>query len=376
MARIYFNFSIAVIAISFLLGCSNSSSTSDDASEQDENIIVITQKQFEADSMMLGEVDTAYFEDIVKCNGYISASSDGLAQISSLLSGVVASVDCSLGDYVQKGRVLCSFNSHEFIALQQDYSESTSKLIRIESEYKRIKALFDEKIGAEKDLIAIESEYKAMKARQSILKIKLSGLGLNVAKIADCQFYESYQVTAPISGYITEHYLVLGQFAEQQKKLIEIVDVDKLQLLLSVFETDINKLQTEQKVQFSLLEEPNTNHLAKMVSIGKTIDAESKTIQCVAKIDNSNGGNFINRSFIEAQIIVAETKTYALPNEAVFKNGNDYYVFVVENSENQSYSFKKTPVNIGRISKKHTEILDSKNLGQVLIKGGYNIQTE
>ncbi len=357
-------------------GCNNSSENIEGESNDNKDLIQITQQQFESDSMITGEENVAYFEDVVKCNGYISASSNGMAQISTPVSGIVVSVKCCLGDYVNTGQTLCILYSNELLAIQQDYAETSARLIRLKSEYERSKALYDEKIGTEKEYIAAESEYRSMKAKYSALKIRLSELKLDVSKIEDGEFYDSYHVTALINGYITSHNIVLGQFIEQQKNLLEIVDVNKLQLKLSVFESDINKLEPGQSVQFNSLGQPDNIHNAALISIGKTINQETKTIQCIAKIKNEPKVNFINHSFVECQIIMDKTKANALPGEAIFKSGKDYYVFVVEKSDSQNYYLRKKNITIGRSSGKFTEIIESEGLGKVLIKGGYNIQTE
>jgi len=371
-----FIISVFILLIFITSGCSDSLKTGENAANEAGHLVQITKKQFVSDSMKIGAPTLQYFEDEIRCNGYIIAPANGMAQISAPLSGIVETINCSIGDYVRKGQILCSLSGNELMLLQQDFAETSAKLERLKSDYDRSKSLFNEKIGTEKDFIAIESDYKAMKSKYQSLKIRLELLKLNVSKIEAGELYSAFAVISPISGYITNLNLVLGQFTEQQKNLVEIIDVSQLQLQLSVFENDINKLKTGQNIGFNSLGEPASVHSAVLASIGKTINPESKTIQCLAKIKNENMDNYIYRSYIEARIIVNHKEAKALPNEAIIKAGKDFYVFVVEKYDNQMYDLRKEKITIGQVSKNFTEIIGGEDLTQVLIKGVYNLPVE
>jgi len=376
MRRYDFIRAVHVMMIFITFGCSNTSKTSEDDANEVDHLLQISQKQFESDSMKIGEVSIRNFEDEVQCNGYITSPVNGMAQISTKISGIVETINCSLGDYVKKGQILCVLSTNELIVLQQDFAETSAILKRLKADYERSKALFNEKIGAEKDFIAIESEYKVMMAKYQSLKLRLELLKLNVSKIEEGELYSVFSIIAPINGHITNLNIVLGQFIEPEKNLIEIVDVNKLQLQLSVFENDLKKLNPGQKIKFNSLGEPNTIHYATLSSVGKTINLESKTIQCMAKIKNEDEFSFINHSYIDARIIVNQKEAKALPNEAILKSGADYYVFVVEKSDGQIYYLRKVKVNVACVSMGFSEIIASEGLTKVVTKGVYNLQTK
>jgi cobalt-zinc-cadmium efflux system membrane fusion protein len=281
-----------------------------------------------------------------------------------------------MGSYVKKGQTLCMITGNELMAMQQEFTETSARLKRLKSDYERSKSLYDEKIGAEKDFIAIESEYKAMKSKYLSLKLRLELLRLNVAKIEAGDLYASFSVISTINGYITKQNLVLGQFIEQQKLLVEIVDINQLQIQLSVFEKDIAKLKPGQTVNFSSPGEISFNNKATLVSIGKAVNPDTKTVTCIAAIKNSQQANLINQSYIEAIIAVNNSQAKALPTESLIKSGKDYYVLLVEKSDNEAYYFRKQKVTIGLTSKGFTEITDDIDLTKVLIKGVYNLSAE
>lgn len=375
--RLYTLFTIIPFAFMFLsTGCGKSSKTNEDAKVETEQLVKITISQFQSDSMAIGTISTQTFEDEVRCNGYITAAANGIAQISTPIAGIVESINCSMGSYVKKGQTLCMITGNELMSMQQEFTETSARLKRLKSDYERSKSLYDEKIGAEKDFIAIESEYKAMKSKYLSLKLRLELLRLNVAKIEAGDLYASFSVISPINGYITKQNLVLGQYIEQQKLLVEIVDVNQLQIQLSVFEKDIARLKPGQTVNFSSPGEISFNNKATLVSISRAVNPDTKTVTCIASIQNSQQTSLINQSYVEALIAVNSREAKALPSEALIKSGKDYYVMLVEKSDNEAYYLRKQNVNIGRTSKGFTEITDKIDLTKVLVKGVYNLSAE
>lgn len=372
----YFSDTSIFIILFFLIACNGPDVTNEADAEQGDNMIQITQQQFDAENMEIGEIVMQAFDETIQCNGYIKAPPNGMAQVSTQISGIVESIYCSIGDYVKKGQVLCRLTSTELIMLQQDFAETSVKLKLQKADWERSKALYEEKIGAKKDYLATESAYQITKAKYQTLKLRLENLDLDVAKIEAGELYGTFPIMAPISGFITDRQIVLGQYIEYQKQLMEIVDINQLRLQLSVFENDIKYIKVGQHIHFKSVGESETNHSATLTSIGKTINPETKTISCIGKINKPADFKYINNTYIEAQISVNQTEAKALPSDAILKSGQDYYVLVPEKSENQNYYLRKVKVNIGRNSNGFTEIIDGEGLTKVVTKGVYNLQQE
>ncbi len=367
---------LTILIILLTSGCSEDSESNNDNNESKESSIQITKEQFDSNNMELGELTLQFFEETVTCNGNIVAPNNGVAQISSQLSGIVETINYTIDSYVNKGDVLCLLSSHDLIIIQQDYLETSANLERLKIEYQRSKALFEENIGAEKEFKSKESLYKAAFAKCESLKLQLELLNIDIQRIIDGEQYSSFPIIAPISGYITEINIVLAQFVEPQTQLFEIIDTKKLQLQLSIFENDISNIAIGQSLYFSLLGESSKTHPATIISIGKTINTQSKTVQCIASIDTKSNDVFTVGSFIESHIQIYKKESMALPNGAIIKSGNKYSVLVVDNFDDSNYYLRKEPVQIGIKSTEYTEILNKNKLTKVLTKGGYNLSPE
>ncbi|NPA36084.1 MAG: efflux RND transporter periplasmic adaptor subunit [Chlorobi bacterium] len=374
----YSIFKLAFISVLTILFYSCSGNKDDNAQTEDAanaHLIKITQKQFDFSGMQLGKVSTHKFEKTVDCNGYINVTPDGLANISTQIGGLIKKINVSPGDRVKKGDILCELSSNDFINLQKDFAETSAKLNQLEADYKRSKKLYEEKIGSEKNFIAIESAYNAMKAQYTAYKMQLQMLGLNVDRIEKGNFYSACPVVSPITGLVSDVYVNLGQFAEQQQRLMEVIDQNKMQLRLSVFEDDIYYLKPGQTVRFHTVNNQDTLYTASLNKLSKSINPETKTITCLANITPGQK-DFVNNSFIRAGIITDKQDAPALPNDALIKSETGIKVLSLVKKEGDTYYFKPVKVNTGRVSKKFTEILNGKDLDDVLIKGVYNLNVD
>ncbi len=368
---------VFIFALTFLFdACSGGGNEKAGAEDvANAHLIKITQEQFDVNGMKLGKVVTHDFDKIVDCNGYITVIPGGMANISTQIGGLVKKINVSPGDHVKKGDVLCELTSNEFINLQKDFAETSAKLKQLDSDCRRSKKLYKEKIGSEKNFIAIESEYMSMHARYTALKMQLQLLDLNVNRIEKNNFYQTCPVLSPITGQVSDVFINLGQFVEQQQKLMDVIDQDKMQLRLSVFEDDVYYLKQGQDVNFYTINNRDSVYAAKLKNISKSINSDTKTITCLADIDEGQI-DFVNNSFIRAGIITDKQEAPALPSEALSKSRTGFKVLTLVKKEGDLYYFKWVKVETGRVSKHFTEIFDGSGLGEVLVKGVYNLQAE
>lgn len=365
-----------ILLVLIFSSCSNISENTNENDVYIETEIELTKEQFKANNMELDELSIQFFEEKISCNGNIIAPADAVAQISSQVSGIVETINYPIDSYVKKGDVLCIISSHELIVIQQNYIETTTNLARLKLDYERSKSLYEENIGSEKEYISKKSLYESAIAKCESLKLKLELLNIDTQKILDGEQYSSFPIIAPISGYITKINIVLANYIEPQSMIFEIIDTQKLQLQLSIFENNISNIDIGQNISFKLLDESGISHSATIKSIGKTIDSQTKTVKCIAETDTNDDYSFTVGSFVDADISIIQKEAPALPNEAIFKSGSEYYVLVVHHSDNNNYFIRKEPVEIGISSNGYTEIMNANHLSQIIVQGGYNIMPE
>lgn len=364
-------FSAAVLIV--ITSCSNRKQTEEPAVVTD-SLIVVTKAQFDTERMVLGTASLMPFNQVVKCNGKIVAKSTGRAKISTPVAGIVQKIYCSNGQMINRGQVLFELSGNELIEIQRDFTESSSTLKKTKSEYDRMKMLYSEKVGTEKDYILAESEYKSANARYASLKLKIEAMGLDAAEIEAGQFFSSFKIAAPISGQISEITLSIGQFADPLNYHAEIIDSKQLQLQLAVFENEVVLLKPGQVVHFNFLSD-TMQMTATLQSVGNVVDNATKTIACFASLA-PNEKLPVNNAFTEANIIIGTDSLNAVPSDAILKTENEFFVLKLKTQDANSYYFEKVKVDIGLANSKYTEVKNIQHTEKLLVSGIYNLVIE
>jgi len=367
-------FTIYILAAALILvSCSHKNETEID---NNTDLIGITEEQFRTGNMAIGEPLNMQFDELIRCSGTIVVEPSGTIMISSSIPALVKKINCREGTNVNAGQLLFELSGNDFVELQKDYAETLSQLIRIKSEYERLKSLFEEKIGSEKDFIMAESEYNVANAKYSALKMKIKMLGLDETKISDGNYYGSFSIRSPIKGYLSQINVAVGQYADQQTPLAEMLDINTLELRIAVFEKDLDKLKENQKINFNMIGNTDSIFTARIKSIGRNVELDSKTILCYADIDDPGKANLVNNAFAEAAIITKSDFVKAVPEEAILKSEGDSYLLEVVKNENGNYFLKKIKVSPGRLYNGFIELLQMPEIDKIITKGAYNIVIE
>jgi cobalt-zinc-cadmium efflux system membrane fusion protein len=325
--------------------------------------------------MKVGDPSMVLFSDEISANALVHSSIGGSAMISTLVSGRVRLIHHAEGESVRKGEVLFSLESYDLIMLQQEYAEVYNQVELLAADYKRQKALYEEKILAQKDFLKTDSDYKSMLARAEGLGARLRMIHIDPEEVEAGRVVPYLDIQAPISGTVTHQGLVLGQFVEPQTTVMELVDTRKLQLSLQVFEQDLEGVSPGQMVHFNTPDKPDRIFNATLNHVGKTIDPETRTVHCIARLDPDIAERFVNNLFVEARIITCERETIAIPENALVREADRDFVWILLEEKEEQLIFRKIPVRTGPTRNGFTEVLDE-DLSSVLLVGAYNLWSE
>ena len=382
----YFLTAVIMVTLSFLLSCHNGKRDISEESGDDNSLtgtddttafseIVITKEQFESSGMKVGSPMPAMFRQTVHANGYIFAAPSGWVKISTMIPGRVRQINFSVGDYVEKGQILFTLESNEIILLQMEYVEAFYQLNSLKASYERQKALSEEQIASQKDFINAESDYRSLMSKVEGLRIRLKMINIDPQKVEQGIIIPLATISSPIHGVAIKQDLVLGQFVEPQATVMELVDVDQLRLNIHVFEKDLKVMATGQQVLYYDPDDMNRIFEATLSHIGKSIDQDTRTVLCIARLIPADRSHFVNGQFVETEIITCQRESSAIPEQALIKDEDRYYVLILVGEDNTHYIFRKMPVSIGVIQQGYAEVLD-KGLKKVLTEGSYNLSTQ
>ncbi|MFZ1615948.1 MAG: efflux RND transporter periplasmic adaptor subunit, partial [Flavobacteriales bacterium] len=184
----------------------------------------------------------------------------------------------------------------------------------------------------------------------------------------------TFAVRAPIAGNLQHIAVTLGQFAEPNKPLFTVVDNSGLHIDLNVFEQDVARVRSGQKVVFGHAGEPVGQHTATVYAVNKAFESDQQAVLVHAKLDD-NVEELWPGMYIEALIMTDSTSAWSLPNDAIVSNGDEHYIFV----EDEPNTFMQLAIRTGASELGYTEVMPMSALApdaKVVVKGAYYLLSE
>lgn len=336
-----------------LLGCGNQAEEhqqeevmEEPAHHEEEQSVHFSEEQFNALDMKVGNLPTRNLSGIVEANGQLEVPPQNEATVTAILGANVSSIEVIEGDDVKKGQVLAYLTHPNLTRLQSDYLEAHSNLQYLEQEFQRQKRLYEEEVGSGKAFQQIQADYRAKQAIVNSYALQLRQLGINPSRIHEGSLYERVPMVSPIDGSVTHVEVKTGQYVQPEKELFEIVNTHHIHADLMVFEKDIYKVEEGQKVRFTVETLPGTELYAEIYSVGKKFEQNPKAVHVHAEIENTTG-KLIPGMYIKGQILTDSVESYALPEDAIAREGDQHMAFLAkkeaENS-NETWMFSPVPI--------------------------------
>lgn len=365
----------------FTFGCSNPESQSKDSIRDDEgnkenDLIEITKEQFKKMKMVWGNPVLKEFSEEVTVQGMVKVPVESAFDVSAIYGGFVSDFKLIEGQPVSKGQVLFHLENPEFLILQQTFLEEKSQLNYLKVEYERQKLLFGEQISAQKNYLKAEADYQSTLAKVESLRQQLHLINLDAEVISSSSIRSKVPVLAPINGFVTEIFAVSGAFLPANGKAISMINKDHLHIELNVFEKHAMLIQSKQKIDFKLPDQPTKSYRGEVFMVGQSIN-ESRMIQVHAELlDKANAKVLVPGMYVEAKIALNPQEGWSVPSTAVVVSGEESYVLVLRTSDQLGYKLEKLKVQTGRVSENLIELMPNSYLSgniEILVRGGFNL---
>jgi membrane fusion protein, heavy metal efflux system len=158
-----------------------------------------------------------------------------------------------------------------------------------------------------------------------------------------------------------------GKYVSPTDVLFELISPDDLHLSLTVFENNAANLGIGQKLTCYTNSNPEKKYAATVSLITPSID-EERAAEVHCHLEHGVKG-LMPGMFMNAAIELNNAKVTAVPEEAIVKWNNRYYVF----SEQGINQYKLLPVETGVVTDGFTEIKSALPEGNVVIKNAYTL---
>lgn len=348
---------------------------------EEEGVVEISTQQAETIGLEMKTIEERNLGNNIKVTGVLELFPQDRANISPFVGGNVSSIKVIEGDQVRKGQVLGYLEHPDIISMEQEFQEKNDELVFLEQDFERKQTLYDKGVSSGKEFQRAQSKFRSTTSSVNALKSKLRLLGLNIDKIAKGQIFSSIPISTPINGFVDDVMVNLGDYVEPQTKMFTVSDNSKLHVDLKVYEKDISKVELGQQIFFTVASKPNEILKAKVHSIGKTFETDPKALHIHADMDNKNG-DLLPGMYVEGRIVQGKKKGYAVPEEAIIKEGEQSFIFILdedEEKEENRMKFKMIPVTVGITDLGFVEVnlpSEISKHSKVVIKGAYMLSSE
>jgi len=202
-------------------------------------------------------------------------------------------------------------------------------------------------------------------------RTKLKFYDISDAQIAELEktraATKTLTITAPISGFVVEKNVVVGQMVEAGMKLYRLADVGVVWVYAQVYEQDLSAVQLGQEATMTLSYLPDRKFRGRVTYIYPTVDEKTRTAR--VRMEFHNPGYFLKPGMFATVELVADIASSALlvPDSAVLRSGQKNTVFIAL----PGGKFEARPVALGvQAQDDMDQVLDGLSEGERVVTSG------
>lgn len=350
MTKIY---RMLLVAALLLAACTNKKAQDNTAGEEpeaDTTMVTLTPAQIKNAGIATGNAVTGKITGVLKLQGAIDVPPQSTVSVSFPLGGYLKRTELLPGVHVRKGQVLGVLEDMQFIQLQQDYLSAREKFRYADAEFKRQRELNASKASSDKVFQQARAEMETQLVLMRALSQKLELIGINPRKLTAANISKSVNILSPIDGFVSKVNVNIGKYTSPTDVLFELVNPKDIHLALDVFEKDVDQLSIGQKVVTYTNAHPEKKHEAEIILISKNLN-EDRMANVHCHFEDFDA-SLLPGMFMNAEVEVNNATALTVPEEAVVRWQNQFYVYV----KTGAGTFKMTPVSLGNQSEGRQQI--------------------
>ncbi|RAM49074.1 MAG: efflux RND transporter periplasmic adaptor subunit [Hapalosiphonaceae cyanobacterium JJU2] len=171
-------------------------------------------------------------------------------------------------------------------------------------------------------------------------------------------------VTAPISGKVADREVTLGQtFEDAGGKLMTIVNDTQVFATANIYEKDLSKLRTGQRINLRVASLPEITFSGRISRIGTSVEGETRVVPVQAQVNNSLH-QLKPGMFAQLEVLTNQTSSavLAIPTSAVVEANAKKFVYLQNGN-----AFQPTEVTLGQTSGDMVEVKSGLFEGDMIV---------
>ncbi|MCS7228638.1 MAG: efflux RND transporter periplasmic adaptor subunit [Candidatus Kryptonium sp.] len=268
------------------------------------------------------------------------------ARVGAQMSGTIEKIYVKEGDFVREGQILVQMNT-------QQLTQAKIQFELAESDYKRMKSLFEAGSIPEQQLERAKANYEAAKASYELM-------------------LSNTQIRAPFDGIVTEKLMNEGEVftlvptGGGSPGIITLMRMDLVKIKLNIAEKDFPLIKLNQSAEVVIDAYPDRIFIGKVVQKNPAVSAITRTFTAEIEVPNSQ---LLLRPgmFARVRIKVGRGQGIIIPESAVvpLPGSNVNYVFVA----NKDVAVRRN-ITIGKKFNGEVEVLSGVSENELVVISG------
>jgi cobalt-zinc-cadmium efflux system membrane fusion protein len=342
-------------------------------------MIVLTAEQYAQSEIATGTFTKQIIEEFLPATAEIVLGNEHTGTASTLTDGIVAELRVRLNQSVRKGEVVAILDKPGLLDLQQDYLERKDKIAFLKAEFDRYQSLSNENATAAKNLQRADAELREAQTSLALLAVKLRQFQIDPEKLTPSQVQTKILLRAPVSGTVTRINAAVGSTLGPGNPVCEIADYSKIQPVIYIFEKDISRIRPGAKALLHFPSDPARTFPATILSLDGAMDKTRKALRAFAKFDRPSD-NFPTGAYMEARVApVSGTESSVLPQEAVVRENEGEFIFILQKETKEGFLFHKVAVKTGAADNGFISVTPLEQIPpnpKIVVKGAYYVSAQ
>jgi RND family efflux transporter MFP subunit len=304
-------------------------------------------------------------------------------EIRSRLSGYLDRVSFDIGDSVELGQTIVELDdasTRELVSRATAAEQVAAAQLKAQTaregqalrEVERLRELADSGVSTTQQIEEAESALLVSKAETELERARLAQAkaDLERSRLA----LNELQITTPISGFVAERNVDVGDLARAEDVLMRIVDLRSIRTVVNVVERDYGKIQLDQSATVTVDGIADRQFTGRVIRQAPVLDPATRTARVMIEIANDDG---LLKPGMHGRVIIVVSRqpnALAVPASAIHGQPGSQFLYTVDETARTAM---KQPVSVGFRDGDVIQVLTGLNektlvvtLGSRLIKDG------
>ncbi len=393
-----------ILAVAFVVVVGrwwSSSGTAEPASTEREaaesaapNVITIDERTRDTIGLKVQVVEQRPFADIIQATGVVTPNETRLAHVRLLAPGRVEQVHVRVGDRVQAGQPLLTYDNVDVGELVGDYLSAAAAVDRAAADadvakraLERAAKLVDVGGLSRGEYERREAEHKralaevtTARAAMTNIERRLQRFGLSAddltrlrASSGDATSWSRTTVRAPFAGVVTAANVAPGEAVDTERELFTVADLSTVWVVGDLYQRDIASVRRGQEAQITTESYPGETFTGRITYVSDVLDSSTRTAKVRCEVPNRDGRLKL-QMFVTMGIPTTTARdALVVPAAAVQQVDDDTVVFVQTGDD----TFEKRVVEAGAGTGGWIPVLAGLKAGErVVTEGGFMLKSK